>query len=91
VVITGVLAAAEVSDHATPVDRHYIVTDNWLQATVVAKTHKLGVWIDPGPGYAHDFGNEFPDVLFDRRDDPLETRNLIGQPQYSEIERTLRS
>ncbi len=71
-------------------DRAYIVSENWTQATVVTKDHKLGIWIDPGPGYQHDFREQFPDMLFDRSDDPLEMDNLIGQPEYAEKERTLR-
>jgi hypothetical protein len=30
-------------------------------------------------------------MLFDLVNDPQETRNLIGQPQVADIERTLRS
>ncbi len=89
--LQGRSLAAELADRATPGDRRYVVTENWSQATVVTETFKLGVWIDPGPGYAHDFRNQVPDLLFDRINDPYETRNLIGQPQVADIERTLRS
>jgi arylsulfatase A-like enzyme len=88
--LQGRSLAAELSGQATPGDRPYIVTESWSQATVVTKRYKLGVWIDPGPGYARDFRDQFPDMLFDRRNDPQETRNLIGQMQVAGIERTLR-
>jgi len=89
--LQGRSLAAELPDPAIPGARPYIVSENWTQATVVTQTHKLGVWIDPGPRYARDFRNQFPDMLFDLVNDPQETRNLIGQPQVADIERTLRS
>jgi arylsulfatase A-like enzyme len=88
--LQGRSLVAALAGHATPGARPYIVTENWTQATVVTQTHKLGVWLDPGPGYAHDFRDQFPDMLFDRRNDPQETHNLVGQPQVADIERTLR-
>jgi arylsulfatase A-like enzyme len=83
------LAAELTGQAATPV-RPYVVSENWTQATVITRTAKLGVWIDPGPGYARDFRGQFPDMLFDRTSDPYETHNLIGQPQAAGIEQTLR-
>jgi arylsulfatase A-like enzyme len=88
--LQGRSLAAELVGQAARADRPYLVTENWTQATVVTKTHKLGVWLDPGPGYARDFRNRFLDLLFDRANDPYETRNLIGQSRYAGIERTLR-
>jgi arylsulfatase A-like enzyme len=88
--VQGRSLAAALYDSSAAIERPYIVTENWTQATVVTPRYKLGVWIDPGPGYARDFRGQFPDLLFDRINDPLETRNLIGQPQVAEIERTLR-
>ena len=88
--LQGHSLAPELTGQAIPIERPYIVSENWSQATVVTKTHKLGVWIDPGPGYAQDFRNQFPDMLFDRSNDPQETRNLVGQQRYADIERTLR-
>ena len=86
----GCSLAAELTDQATVTERPYIVTENWTQATVVTPRYKLGVWIDPGPGYPRDFRGQFPDLLFDRVEDPLETTNLIGQPHVAEVERALR-
>jgi arylsulfatase A-like enzyme len=83
--LAGVLAGG-----ASAVERPYIVSENWTQATVLTPKYKLGAWIDPGPGYAVDFRGRFPDLLFDRQDDPLETQNLIGQPRVAGAERTLR-
>jgi arylsulfatase A-like enzyme len=88
--LQGRSLAAELLGRRAPVERPYVVTENWTQATVVTPRYKLGAWIDPGPGYPRDFRGQFPDLLFDRVDDPLETRNLIGQPQIAEVERTLR-
>jgi arylsulfatase A-like enzyme len=88
--LQGHSRAAELTGQSAPHSPRYIVSENWTQATVVTQTHKLGVWIDPGPGYAHDFRDQFPDMLFDRSEDPHEARNLVGTPQYADVERTLR-
>lgn len=70
--------------------RKYIVSENWSQAAVITKNHKLGIWLDP-TAYAkgRDF-RSFGDMLFDRKEDPDEIHNLIGDPQYAEVEKQLR-
>lgn len=71
-------------------NRKYIVSENWSQAAVITENHKLGIWLDPTE-YAkgRDF-RSFGDMLFDRKEDPDEIHNLIGNPQYAEVEKQLR-
>ena len=77
-----------------PLGRRHVFSENWSQATVMGKRYKLGVWLDPGPlpRYAgRDWRERFRDMLFDREQDPLETRNQIDNPQLAEVRRDLRS
>ncbi len=71
--------------------RQYIVSENWSQATVITANHKLGIWLDPTE-YAkgRDF-RSYGDMLFDRKDDPGEIHNLVGDPKYAAVEKQLRS
>jgi len=60
-----------------PVGREYCISENWSQAAIITERYKLGVWLDPqgrGPDY-----REWGDILFDRQEDPLETRNRITE------------
>lgn len=52
-----------------PIQRQYSVSENWVQAAVVAERFKLGAWHVPQAG--------FGDMLFDLEEDPLETKNLL--------------
>lgn len=65
-------------------DRDYIVSESWSQATVITKDHKLGMMIDP-TDYAKrfDFRN-FGDQFFIRNQDPLEIQNQVNNPLYIE-------
>lgn len=70
--------------------RKYIVSENWSQAAVITDTHKLGIWLDPKPNAkARDF-RSFGDMLFDRKEDPNETNNLINNPKYAKTRKQLR-
>lgn len=78
----------------TPVGRDYAFSENWSQATVIGPRYKLGVWIETCsvPFYQRrDYRDAFPDMLFDREADPLEQVNLIGRPEYAEVEAELRA
>jgi len=72
------------------VKRKYIISENWSQATVITENHKLGIWLDP-TDYAkeRDF-KTFGDMLFDRKEDPNEVQNRIGNPEYANVEKQLR-
>jgi arylsulfatase A-like enzyme len=70
--------------------RPYIISENWSQATVITENHKLGMWLDPTE-YAKQWDfRPFGDMLFDRKEDPDEIHNLIGDPKYAAVEKQLR-
>ena len=51
--------------------------------TAIGPQMKLGAWIEQQKG-------DFPDMLFDRAADPLETDNAIGRPAAAAAEKELR-
>jgi hypothetical protein len=74
-----------------PMKRKYFVSESWSQATVITKDEKLGIMIDPTPIHLNwDFRN-FGDMFFDRKTDPMETRNKIKDNNYQQEIKTLRS
>ena len=54
-----------------------------VEITAVSDRYKLGVWIKR-------FEPNYPDMLFDREQDPLELNNLIGRPEVAVVEKELR-
>ena len=75
-----------------PTGRPYAVSENWSQVSVITERYKLGVWIDPGPRNApHDYRGKFPDMLFDREQDPQELNNLAGRAEFAATEMRLRA
>jgi arylsulfatase A-like enzyme len=66
-----------------PVGRQVAFSENMVQITAIGGRYKLGVWIKR-------FEPDYPDMLFDREQDPLELNNLIGQPKIAEVEKKLR-
>lgn len=63
-------------------NRDYLVSENWSQATVITKDYKLGIMLDP-TDYARDRDyRDFGDMFFSRNDDPGETTNAINEPDY---------
>ena len=71
-------------------NRKYIVSENWSQAGVITKNHKLGIWLDPSPNAKSRDFRSFGDMLFDRKKDPGEINNLIENPEYSKVQKQLR-
>lgn len=74
-----------------PLKRQYLVSENWSQVTIIGKRYKLGVWQDPGRRYAQWDFRKHGDMLFDRKTDPLETKNLAGKPALAAEEKHLRA
>ena len=74
------------------VPRKYAFSENWSQVTVISKRYKLGRWIDPGPLHKYrtrDNRQRSPDMLFDLRNDPLETVNQIANPEFGDVKTEL--
>ena len=69
--------------------RDVTVSLNNSQATVVTKQHKLGIWLDPGPGNEEIDYRSFGNMLFDTVADPLELNNVYDDPRYREIQTEL--
>jgi len=73
-----------------PLNREYVVSESWSQATVITRDHKLGIMIDP-TDYARRFDfRDFGDQFFVGKDDPLEIHNQIENPSYSDDIENLR-
>jgi len=66
-----------------PLGREAAISENRAQLTVVGLRYKLGVWLERQ--------GDYPDMLFDRQRDPLEMKNLIGQPELARVEKQLRA
>ena len=60
-----------------PLNRDYIVSESWFQATVIGKNAKLGI-MKPNPVNPKRDYREFGDMFFDRINDPLELNNGIN-------------
>jgi arylsulfatase A-like enzyme len=63
-------------------EREYIVSESWSQASVITKDYKLGIMLDPTSAKPDLDYREFGDMFFDRSKDPLELENGIGDPAY---------
>ena len=74
-----------------PLDRQYIISENWSQVTIISERYKLGVWQEPGRRYAQWDFRKHGDMLFDRQTDPLETKNLANTPALAAEEKRLRA
>jgi arylsulfatase A-like enzyme len=65
-----------------PMNRDYVVSESWSQATVITKEHKLGIMLDPTAVHKHWDYRNFGDMFFSRDTDPLEINNGINETEY---------
>lgn len=71
-----------------PVERNYLVSESWSQATVITKDYKLGMMIDPGEALRKFDFRSFGDQFFVRKQDSLEVSNQVKNPAHkAEIEK----
>jgi arylsulfatase A-like enzyme len=63
-------------------NRSYIVSESWSQASVITENFKLGIMLDPTDVHPNWDYREFGDMFFDRGKDPLEITNRIGDIEY---------
>ena len=69
-------------------ERDYLVSESWSQATVITKEYKLGMMLDPTAVHPDWDYREFGDMFFARASDPLEIENEINEPGHAgEIEK----
>jgi arylsulfatase A-like enzyme len=71
-------------------NREYIVSESWSQATVITKTQKLGIMLDPTVVHSNWDYREFGDMFFDRKKDPLEIDNRVKDAGYADAVQKLR-
>ncbi len=73
-----------------PINREYIVSESWSQATIITKDYKLGIMLDPSD-YARKFDfRSFGDQFFVRKSDSLEIVNQIKNDAYKNEIKQLR-
>lgn len=73
-----------------PVNRKYVISENWSQVTVITDRYKLGVWIEaPRPEF--DFRQKNKNQLYDRMTDPHEMVNRIDDPELGDVKARLQS
>jgi len=60
------------------VNRKYLVSENWSQATVITRDYKLGIMLDPVQAAPKRDYRKFGDMLFERKTDPFEINNLVN-------------
>jgi arylsulfatase A-like enzyme len=65
-------------------DREYLVSESWSQASIITRDYKLGIMLDPTPAKKDLDYRDFGDMFFDRTSDPLEVKNGISDPAYEE-------
>jgi hypothetical protein len=71
-----------------PVNREYIVSESWSQATVITREYKLGMMIDPTDAMRKFDFRSFGDQFFVRKTDSMEVQNQIKNEVYqAEIEK----
>jgi arylsulfatase A-like enzyme len=63
-------------------DREYIVSESWSQASVITRDYKLGIMLDPTAAKQDLDYRDFGDMFFDTHNDPLEMKNGINDPAY---------
>lgn len=74
----------EVLLHEAGLDREYIVSESWSQATVITRDYKLGIMLDPTASRPELDYRDFGDMFFDLRRDPLEMNNGINDRAYEQ-------
>jgi hypothetical protein len=73
---------AEIVVGSGSINREYIVSESWAQATVISKDTKLGIMLDPNPVHPDLDYRNFGDMFFDMKKDPIEVDNKIADKKY---------
>lgn len=66
-----------------PLGRDFIVSENWSQTTIIGRRFKFGRMNDTDGTIGKRNFTEFGDMMFDRRNDPLELKNIAQSPEYA--------
>ena len=84
------ISLAKTLTKKVPINRKYIVSENWSQATVITKDYKSGIMLDPTIAAAKRDYRSFGDMLFERKSDPFEMNNRINAPELKPVIQKLR-
>lgn len=71
-------------------NREYIISESWFQATVITPRYKLGIMLDPTVVKPKSDYRSFGDMFFVRERDSLEISNEIKNPEYEKVISQLR-
>ena len=83
------ISLAKTLTNKTHTNRNYIVSENWSQATVITKDYKLGIWLDPTSVAVNRDYRNFGNMLFERRRDKNEVKNLFNSPELESVKQKL--
>lgn len=83
------LSLAKTLTKKAAVKRDYIVSENWSQATVITKDYKLGMWLDPTEAAADRDYRSFGNMLFERKTDKYEIKNLYNSTEMAPVKKKL--
>ncbi|WP_421897788.1 sulfatase [Marinoscillum sp.] len=72
-------------------DRKYLVSESWSQATVITSKYKLGIMIEPPQALEQFDYRSYGDMFFDRKNDPEELSNALAEEAYDEEVKRLRT
>ncbi len=72
-------------------DRTYMVSESWSQATVITREYKLGIMLEPPKALEQFDYRSFGDMFFDREKDPEELSNVLSEPGYDQDVKRLRT
>ncbi|NDP20506.1 MAG: sulfatase-like hydrolase/transferase [Paludibacter sp.] len=73
------------------INRNYMVSENYSQATVITKDYKLGIMLDPTAAAANRDYREFGNMLFERKSDKHEVKNRINSTALQPVIKKLTS
>jgi arylsulfatase A-like enzyme len=85
------LSLADLATEGRSLERTYLVSESWSQASVITDDYKLGIMLDPTAVHASWDFRAFGDMFFDRTTDPLEMQNRISEGRYVRQIKRLRS
>ncbi|MEQ9304423.1 MAG: hypothetical protein RJQ14_10965, partial [Marinoscillum sp.] len=81
----------ELMTNGESLNRTYLVSESWSQATVITRDYKLGIMIEPPKGLQQFDYRSFGDMFFDREKDPEELSNAFSEAAYEEEVKRLRT
>ena len=66
-----------------PLGRDFIISENWSQTTIIGKRFKYGRMNDTDKTIGKRNFTQFGNMMFDRKNDPLELINIAASPEHA--------